>query len=99
MNWLKRLFRSDTQKTNSSLPPLTEQAISSNTEPVPALPIKPAIFLSAANKSPFSKLGRLPLMPLDLEWPTWNGKPQSFLAQLDLSEISQADSSFLPSTG
>ncbi|MCH6259491.1 DUF1963 domain-containing protein, partial [Puniceicoccaceae bacterium K14] len=32
-------------------------------------------------------------------WPTWNGKPQSFLAQLDLSEISQADSSFLPSTG
>ncbi|MBK1877967.1 DUF1963 domain-containing protein [Pelagicoccus mobilis] len=38
-------------------------------------------------------------MPPDLEWPTWEEKPQSFLAQIDLSEINQTQASFLPSSG
>jgi len=35
-----------------------------------------------------SRLGGHPDLPIDLEWPAWNGRPLDFLVQLDLSEIS-----------
>ncbi len=38
-------------------------------------------------------------MPTELEWPTWNNKPQAFLAQIDLRAICQVLPSFLPATG
>jgi len=34
-----------------------------------------------------SKLGGLPSLPDDLEWPSWKGTPLVFLAQIDLSEL------------
>lgn len=39
-------------------------------------------------------------MPRDFVWPTWKGKPQSFLAQIDLSAIpAEARTDGLPSAG
>jgi uncharacterized protein YwqG len=34
-----------------------------------------------------SKLGGLPDLPADAEWPAWHGLPQSFLAQLRLADV------------
>ena len=34
-----------------------------------------------------TKIGGKPDLPKDSKWPTWNGKPLSFLAQIDLAEI------------
>jgi uncharacterized protein YwqG len=38
-------------------------------------------------------------MPAHLEWPVWKGKPLSFLAQLDLAEMSAVLPAFLPTSG
>ena len=53
----------------------------------------------SAQKSGFTKLGGLPALPAEIEWPSWNGKPQSFLAQIDLAEIHAVLPSFLPPAG
>ncbi|AFC32830.1 hypothetical protein PM3016_6189 [Paenibacillus mucilaginosus 3016] len=34
-----------------------------------------------------SKIGGCPDLPPDLEWPTWRGYPQSFIAQLNLADL------------
>jgi len=34
-----------------------------------------------------TKIGGKPDLPKDSKWPTWNGKPLSFLAQINLAEI------------
>jgi len=34
-----------------------------------------------------SKLGGVPDLPADLEWPAWGGRPLDFLAQIDLAEL------------
>jgi uncharacterized protein YwqG len=34
-----------------------------------------------------SKFGGSPDLPATLAWPTWHGKPQGFIAQLNLAEI------------
>ncbi len=59
---------------------------------------RPAVQLRPGD-SGFSRLGGLPDMPEGLPWPEWQGKPQAFLAQLDLSTIHTALPSFLPATG
>jgi uncharacterized protein YwqG len=47
-----------------------------------------------------SKLGGLPEVSVDFEWPTWKGKPLAFLAQIDLSGIPAINSlSELPRKG
>ncbi len=38
-------------------------------------------------------------MPAGLAWPEWKGKPQAFLAQIDLAEMNRAVPSFLPANG
>jgi uncharacterized protein YwqG len=48
---------------------------------------KPAIRLSSSDNQVFSRLGGLPEMPPELQWPEWNGLPLAFLCQIDLSEI------------
>ena len=60
--------------------------------------LRPAVHLRPGD-SGFSRLGGLPDMPENFEWPEWKGKPQAFLAQLDLSAIHAALPSFLPATG
>jgi uncharacterized protein YwqG len=103
MNWFKNLFSSS--KTNAEpktpSPPTTfhpEMTIESLREKYGNL-AKPAIHLLPADTSEFSQLGGEPLLPEDFVWPQWNGKPQSFLAQIDLAEVHRVLPSFLPSTG
>jgi uncharacterized protein YwqG len=40
------------------------------------------------NHKGFSKIGGLPNLPNDTQWPNWNGEPLSFICQIKLSEIS-----------
>ena len=61
--------------------------------------IRPAVHLRPADTTVFSRLGGLPLLPPDVPWPEWKGKPQSFLAQIDLAEIAGVLPSFLPASG
>ncbi len=61
---------------------------------------KPAIALSKSEDNRFSKIGGLPKMPHDIEWPTWKNAPLAFLCQLDLSEIPKECSNIgLPAEG
>lgn len=47
-----------------------------------------------------SKLGGLPALPANVEWPTHKGRPLDFLLQVNLSDVSQHDSECrLPPTG
>jgi uncharacterized protein YwqG len=48
---------------------------------------KPAIVLARSEGNAFSKLGGLPQMPDELNWPKWNGKPLAFICQIALGEI------------
>src|SRR5258708_5782564 len=38
-----------------------------------------------------SKIGGLPDMPGNMPWPAWNGTPLSFVAQINLPEITRYD--------
>jgi len=38
-----------------------------------------------------SKLGGLPDLPPEIEWPTWNDVPLAFIAQIDLAEVHTVD--------
>ncbi len=55
--------------------------------------IRPAIFLRSAARPSYdlpigrSRLGGLPDLPFDIAWPNWRGRPQSFVAQIDLTEL------------
>lgn len=47
-----------------------------------------------------SKFGGAPDVPLGFEWPTWNGKPLGFLAQINLEEVAPFDlEGLLPKAG
>ncbi|NQT83733.1 DUF1963 domain-containing protein [bacterium] len=48
---------------------------------------EPAVRLDKSREHKFSRIGGLPDVPDDFVWPSWKGKPLSFLCQLDLSEI------------
>lgn len=48
----------------------------------------PAFHLIDAEESlSFSKIGGLPNLPQNIDWPRWNEIPLSFLAQIDLSKL------------
>ena len=49
--------------------------------------VEPAISIKKSTHTGFSKIGGVPNLPVDLRWPMWNDKPQSFLCQINLSEI------------
>lgn len=47
-----------------------------------------------------SRLGGLPDMPAEVIWPQWNGKPLSFIAQINLNEFQHFSSlNALPKQG
>ncbi len=47
-----------------------------------------------------SKLGGAPDLPADVVWPEWDGKPLTFMAQINLTELDLGlFSELLPSTG
>ncbi|GCE14470.1 YwqG family protein [Tengunoibacter tsumagoiensis] len=46
-----------------------------------------------------SRLGGQPDLPPGTDWPQWQGRPQSFIAQLQLSDLPHIADTFLPSTG
>lgn len=104
MNWFLRLLGigsgtsgSEKNSTDKNVA-VTEAAMAELKARFESL-YRPAIHLRPGASGGFSRLGGLPVMPADWEWPEWNSKPQSFLAQLDLSEIHQVMPSFLPSSG
>lgn len=49
--------------------------------------VKQAITAKKSTQKGFSKIGGVPNLPVELSWPMWNDKPQSFLCQINLSEI------------
>ncbi|MEZ4671867.1 MAG: DUF1963 domain-containing protein [Anaerolineae bacterium] len=68
--------------------------------------LKPSISLQPSSKTKRypgynrSKFGGLPYLPGAMNWPTYNSIPLSFLAQINLSEISQYPAAIdLPSKG
>jgi uncharacterized protein YwqG len=61
--------------------------------------VLPAIHLFPGDGEGFSRLGGLPEMPPELDWPEWRGKPLAFMAQLSLAELHKALPSFLPAVG
>ena len=60
---------------------------------------QPSVLLVSGSSGGFSRLGGLPQLSPEIEWPEWNNKPQAFLAQIDLGELNQALPSFLPNKG
>lgn len=103
MKWLKQLFK---QVTVSEAPRATEgPAKTANQTGIEEIRSRfghlaqPAVHLRPKRTTAFSRLGGLPNLPGELAWPEWKGKPQAFLAQLDLAEIHAAQPSFLPSSG
>ncbi len=68
--------------------------------------VRPAVFLNSHAASGeslstgTSHLGGLPALPPDIAWPSWQGKPQSFIAQINLSELPKfAERHLLPQHG
>lgn len=45
-----------------------------------------------------SKVGGKPDLPLDIDWPTYQGKPMTFFAQLNLEELAHLNA-ILPKRG
>ena len=60
---------------------------------------KPAIHLRWVSTSKFTKVGGMPCLPPELEWPEVDGKALPFLLQVDLGEVHAVLPSFLPSLG
>jgi uncharacterized protein YwqG len=48
---------------------------------------RPGLHLEHTGEARFSSIGGLPSVPPDFEWPTWQGRPLGFVAQLDLEEV------------
>ncbi len=68
--------------------------------------LRPAIALTATRTEDAqiavgaSKFGGAPDVPIDFEWPMWNGKPLGFLAQINLEEVAPFDvEGLLPKSG
>ncbi len=59
-----------------------------------------AVHLVPAAQPGFSRIGGLPVAPPGFEWPTWKGRPLSFLCQIDLAALpSDAELGALPRLG
>ncbi|MBQ8749358.1 MAG: DUF1963 domain-containing protein [Clostridia bacterium] len=48
---------------------------------------KKSVYFKATSKNSFNKIGGKPNLPNELKWPTLNGTPLSFIAQIDLSTL------------
>jgi uncharacterized protein YwqG len=46
--------------------------------------MRPCLRLAVAERRSSTHLGGLPELPADAEWPSWKGRPLSFLGQIDL---------------
>ena len=60
---------------------------------------QPATALSVSKSPGTSRIGGLPNLPKDIEWPNWKEAPLAFLCQLDLSEIPVGLAEKLPKSG
>jgi uncharacterized protein YwqG len=60
---------------------------------------EPAVHLRATRTSRFTKIGGMPSLPPEIDWPHVNGRALPFLLQVDLEEICAAWPSFLPPKG
>lgn len=61
---------------------------------------KPGLHLEHTEEARFSWIGGLPAVAPGFEWPTWNGQPLTFLAQIDLEEVAAGmEQSWLPKRG
>ncbi|MGN1227745.1 MAG: DUF1963 domain-containing protein [Christensenellales bacterium] len=58
---------------------------------------KSAIYFTSQTEKSFNKIGGKPNLPNDLDWPTCNGTPLSFIAQIDLSTLPQ-NNGIIPNT-
>lgn len=62
----------------------------------------PALHLTVSQSAgdTFSKIGGLPQLPSDFQWPQWKNKPMTFLAQIDLAQIpAELRPEYYPSSG
>ncbi|MCX6850640.1 MAG: YwqG family protein [Verrucomicrobia bacterium] len=99
MHWLKRLLGLFGGEASASNVSETEKADRASIIARFAALAQPAVLLAPHGAAGFSRLGGLPQMPADTAWPQYGGKPQAFLAQLDLAEVHSAMASSLPATG
>ncbi|EDY82232.1 conserved domain protein [Verrucomicrobiia bacterium DG1235] len=102
MKWFRRLFGLGSDSGERSSEPIVNedsQAMLESLQLRYAGYYLPAIHLRQGESNGFSRLGGLPSMPYGMEWPSWQNKPQAFLAQLDLGAMGEALPSFLPDTG
>jgi hypothetical protein len=60
---------------------------------------RPTLLLTPARTPGFSKLGGEPDLPHGLSWPVCDGRPMTFVAQLDLGALSGVGLDWLPSSG
>jgi len=51
--------------------------------------VRPCVRFETTGARSACFLGGAPSLPPHVEWPTWNGKPLAFLAQIDLAETSR----------
>jgi uncharacterized protein YwqG len=61
---------------------------------------QPGLHLEHTDETRLSWIGGLPSVTADFEWPTWQGRPLGFIAQLDLEEVAAAlEQPWLPKQG
>ena len=61
---------------------------------------RPALHLQHSESPHFSWIGGSPSVPAGVEWPRWREKPLTFVAQLDLEDVTAAfDPGWLPKNG
>lgn len=94
MNWFKRMF-GWTRGAGASARAADKERLRERCRSL----AEAALQLRPTDDKVFSRLGGLPEMPAGFEWPTWNGRPQAFLAQLDLEELHRELHTCLPSAG
>ncbi len=103
MNWFKKLFggkkpQSRAKITSKASPPSPPVTTAELRQRFGALATS-AVHLRATENPSFSQLGGEPLLPEEVRWPEWKGKPLSFLAPIDLAEVHAVLPSFLPRSG
>jgi len=93
MSFLRTLFG------KSKAEPPGEHGIEEHLEALQGLK-KPALALFPSAGPSTSRIGGLPSLPEGVPWPEWNGRPLSFLCQVDLGQVPRAfDRAGLPPAG